>query len=174
MVGTLPGTAYATTDEFRGLMSGFPTGVAVVTAIDHRGAPWGLTCSSLSSVTLDPPTLLVCLREDSGTLAALAAGGRFGVNLLHTDGLAAAGVFATPGDDRFARVCWEPAGGAGMPWLVDDALAFAGCAVAGTIPVGDHTIVLGEVTDVRLASGDPLLYGRRRFAVWPHAGEARR
>ncbi|MGH3800621.1 MAG: flavin reductase family protein, partial [Pseudonocardiaceae bacterium] len=59
--------------RFRDLMSSFPTGVSVVTALDREGHPWGATCSSLSSVTLSPPTLLVCLREQAGTLHAVLA-----------------------------------------------------------------------------------------------------
>jgi flavin reductase (NADH) len=62
-------------------MSSFPTGVSIVTAMDRHGHPRGATCSSLASVTLSPPTLLVCLREHGGTLLAVLGGGGVGVEV---------------------------------------------------------------------------------------------
>ncbi|MGW7793609.1 flavin reductase family protein, partial [Streptomyces tricolor] len=61
-------------DDFRDLMSRFPSGVTVVTARGPGGEPVGMTCSSVASVCTDPPTLLVCLRSDSATLAAVRTG----------------------------------------------------------------------------------------------------
>ncbi len=154
-------------EHYRDLMSAFPTGVGVITTVDCAGEPRGLTCSSLASVTLDPPTLLVCLHSRSGTLDALCTRGAFLVNLLHAKGQRAAEVFSLPGGDRFARIAWLPSPGSGLPMLTGDAFAFAECRVAGTQVVGDHTVVFGEVASVRLEEGDvPLLYGLRRFSTW--------
>ncbi|MEV7230043.1 flavin reductase family protein [Polymorphospora sp. NPDC051019] len=153
-------------DDYRLLMSSFPTGVAVVTSIGADTSPRGATCSSLSSVTLAPPTLLVCLTTRSSTLEAIRARGCFAVNLLHARARRTAEVFASPVDDRFAHVRWQPTAAEGLPWLVADALAVAECTVAGLFPIGDHMVVIGEVTAVEISSDVPLLYGMRQFSVW--------
>ncbi|MGW4891927.1 flavin reductase family protein [Kitasatospora sp. NPDC004240] len=153
--------------DFRSLMSSFPAGVAVVTSTGRDGSPRGVTCTSLSSVALDPPTLLVCLKTGGSTLEAVRGRGWFAVNLLNARARATAEVFSSPVADRFADVRWSPTAAARLPWLYEDALAVAECAVTRLEAVGDHTVVLGEVTGVRLRPDVPLLYGLRRFAVWP-------
>ncbi|WP_435612839.1 flavin reductase family protein [Streptomyces sp. bgisy159] len=157
----------ASATAFRTLMSAFPTGVAVVTTYGDDGRPRGLTCSSLSSVAAEPPTLSVCLTTRGETLRALRAHGSFAVNLLHHGGQRAAQVFARPADNRFGQVAWRASPGAGLPWLVEDAFALAECTVSGLSEIADHTVVIGEVTGVAQESGVPLLYGARGFAAWP-------
>jgi flavin reductase (DIM6/NTAB) family NADH-FMN oxidoreductase RutF len=160
------GAAHA--DGFRTMMRGFPTGVAVVTTTDATGRPWGLTCSSVCSVTLEPPTLLVCLRAASPTLAAIRARGAFAVNLLHEDAQSTAELFASGDPDRFRRVRWRADSEAAGPHLVGDIHAVADCRTATTTPVGDHVVVFGEL--FRVASKEdcrPLLYGMRRYGRWP-------
>lgn len=156
---------------YRALMSAFPTGVAIVTSVDATGAPRGLTCSSLSSVAVSPPTLLVCLHNDSGTLDALLSRGAFAVNLLDTSGQAAAEVFAEPRSDRFNRLPWQATEMLGLPILPDAAFAVAECAVSHTVVVGDHRVVFGEVLTISQRDATPLLYGLRRYFRWP-IGEA--
>jgi len=144
----------------------------VVTTIDRHGRPRGLTCSSLSSVTLDPPTLLVCIHARSGTLQALRGHGSFAVNLLHARGRRAAEVFSSPAAERFAEVSWRPSRLGGLPWLARDAFALAECVVTRMLRVGDHSVVLGEVTDIVHAADMPLLYGMRQFSAWlPEAAD---
>lgn len=154
------------TDAYRTLMGGFPTGVVVVTTTGEDQEPYGATCSSLSSVTLRPPTLQVCLTSTSGVLAAILDSGRFAVNLLHSRAREAASVFASP-VDRFAAVPWRTTPWLGLPWLHRDAFAIAECLLAGTLEVGDHTMLLGEVASVEHADDVPLLYGKRRYSAWP-------
>ncbi|WP_340562465.1 flavin reductase family protein [Streptomyces sp. GSL17-111] len=158
-------------DAFRSLMSGFPSGVAVVTSVDGAGAPRGLTCTSMCGVGLHPPSLLVCVDNRSGTLRALCESGAFAVNLLHTGGRRTAETFATPGRDRFAEVAWEPTARYRVPRLTEDAHATAECRVLRTHPGGDHTVVIGAVEEVLSRPGAPLLYGRRRFADWSRLAE---
>jgi len=153
-------------------MSSFPTGVVVFTTLDGEDRPWGLTCSSLASVTLTPPTLLVCVKSSSETLNAACSSGLFGVNLLHARGQRAAEVFAGPIADRFAEVPWTPFGRYRLPYLAEDAFAFATCRVAGTMVAGDHTIVFGEVAEVTHTADVPLLYGMRQFSSWFTADKA--
>ncbi|MFC9426717.1 flavin reductase family protein [Streptomyces sp. NPDC056987] len=152
--------------HYRDLMSAFPTGIAVVTSLDAQGVPRGMTCSSVTSATLSPPTLLVCLRNGSATLDAVSATRGFAVNLLHDGGRHAAEVFSGPDPNRFSRVQWKQCR-SGLPWLSKDAFAVAECRVSGTQEVGDHTVVFGEVARIAQTDGTPLLYGLRSFAAWP-------
>ncbi|MFD9887629.1 flavin reductase family protein [Streptomyces alboflavus] len=150
--------------EFRSLMAALPAGVAVVTATDTDGKPWGMTCSSLASVALDPPTLLICLRGASPTLDAALSSKAFAVNLLHDEARAAADLFASGDPDRFDRVPWIE--GASGPHLIESAHAVADCQVAGTVQVGDHTVVFGEVRRIESRQEGPprpLLYGLRQY-----------
>jgi flavin reductase (DIM6/NTAB) family NADH-FMN oxidoreductase RutF len=151
-------------DHFRLFMSSWFTGVAIVTSADADDRPHGLTCTSLSSVALDPPTLLVCLQVGSGTLAAIQERRAFVVNLLCNSGQAAAERFASPEPDRFAHVRWRPAPVTGLPWFAHDAFAMAECrVVADSAIVGDHVIICGTVENVVADGGRPLLYGARAF-----------
>ncbi|WP_239405642.1 flavin reductase family protein [Frankia sp. Cj3] len=152
--------------RYRDLMSAFPTGIAVVASLDTEKQPRGMTCSSITSATLDPPTLLVCLRIGSATLQAVTSHGSFTINLLHEGGQHAAEVFSGPDPDRFARVTWKQSW-SGLPWLVEDAFAMAECQVSGILRVGDHAVVLGVVNMIYQTTGTPLLYGLRSFAAWP-------
>ncbi|GLZ28699.1 monooxygenase [Lentzea sp. NBRC 105346] len=148
---------------FRELMATFPTGVAVVTADD--GTPHGMTCSSVCSVTLTPPTLLVSMRSASPTLRAMLDAGRFAVNLLRSEARGTAELFASGNPDRFDLVRWKPSDSG--PHLVEDAHAIADCSVADTHLVGDHLVVFGAVFHVRREDpAVPLLYGLRRYASW--------
>jgi flavin reductase (DIM6/NTAB) family NADH-FMN oxidoreductase RutF len=164
-------------DDFRRLMAGFPTGVAIVTAMDPCGRPAGMTCSSLCSVTLDPPTLLVCLRRGGPTLESTLRGSGFTVNLVRAEAQATAELFASGAADRFTRVRWQAGPGFGGPRLFDDAHAIADCRVSQVTVVGDHAVVFGEVCRVLLPSQDvaqPLLYGLRRYAAWPAVARSSR
>lgn len=159
----------------RAMMRRFPTGVGVVTTFDGTGAPRGMTVSSVCSVSLDPPTLLVCLRAGSPTLDAVRTSGRFAVNLLHGDAIGVAELFASGAPDRFEHVYWEhdPAClAAAGPHLSRDSHAVADCWVSRVDPVGDHAVVFGETVRVteRAASPQttaPLVYGLREYRRWP-------
>ncbi|MFD8631214.1 flavin reductase family protein [Streptomyces sp. NPDC059533] len=157
----------ASPDAFRSLMSEFPTGVCAVTTLDRDGEPRGMTCSAVTSVSLDPPTLLVCLRAGSPTLQAVLDSGSFSVNFLHAQGRDTAELFASGNQDRFALVPWEQPPGAGGPHLVRDAHTVADCEVVLTQRMGDHVTVFGEARRItRQHARPPLLYGQRQFRSW--------
>lgn len=169
-LGPAPGSEedmgdFASPDAFRGFMSSYFTGVAVVTSVDDDGMPHGLTCNSLASVTLSPPTLLVCLDARSGTLAALRSSSAFAINLLHEHARSTAELFATPRASRFDTVRWCRSSYTGMPRLVGDAYAISECRVAETRTVADHAVVFGHVVEIENGAGSPLLYGRRSYAT---------
>jgi flavin reductase (DIM6/NTAB) family NADH-FMN oxidoreductase RutF len=159
-------------DDYRALLSAFPAGVAVVTARDAAGEPCGMTCSTVTGVTLSPPTLLVCLRAGSRTADAVRLRGAFAVNLLHAKARQAAEVFSSPIADRFARVCWDESW-CGLPWLKDDAFALAECVVTNSVEVGDHSVLFGRVARVvRTEETAALVYGLRQFWAWdPKTGD---
>jgi flavin reductase (DIM6/NTAB) family NADH-FMN oxidoreductase RutF len=158
----------AGTVDLRPFMAGFPTGVAIVSTFDDEDRPWGMTCTSMCSVTLSPPTLLVCLRNGSPTLHALLTTGTFSVNLLAGHARPDAALFASGAPDRFDRVAWNRPDSAGGPHLYRAAHAIADCRVDQHSLVGDHVMVLGEVTRTSQESvSAPLLYGRREYAAWP-------
>lgn len=155
--------------DFRTLMAGFPTGVSVVTTIGSDELPRGMTLTSLCSVSLDPPVLLVCMRRGSSTLAAVQDVRRFAVNLLHRGARVTAELFASGAPNRFDRVPWLTGDGAAGPHLVDAAHTIADCSVTDDQVVGDHVVIMGRVTRVTRVAEEqhPLLYGLRRFATWP-------
>lgn len=155
------------TESFRTMMGAFPSGVAVVTTLDEQGEPRGLTCSSLCSVSMQPPSLLVCVHNRSSTLRAMRTVGAFAVNLLHADSRSVADVFASGAADRFRTVPWTPGDSLAMPHLKDHAHAVAECAVRTAAVHGDHTLVVGEVLGAATAEGRyPLLHGTRKYASW--------
>ncbi|MFF7300012.1 flavin reductase [Streptomyces sp. NPDC008265] len=159
--------------DLRPFMAAFPTGVSVVTTLGSDTVPHGLTCSSLASVALDPPTVVVCIRAASPTLAVLLAQGAFALNLLHERGRTTSDLFASGAPDRFERVEWRLPLGAGGPHLTADAHAVADCSVVRTVGFGDHTAVFAQVDRVTVRDDpQPLLYGLRRYAPWSAASSA--
>ncbi|MGP4051913.1 flavin reductase family protein [Streptomyces sp. 2A115] len=154
-------------DEFRDMMSGFPSGVSVVTAIGPDGLPRGMTCSSVCSVSLAPPTIVVCLRYGSPTLEAVLDSGTFALNLLHSRAESVAMLFASADPRRFDTTPWRSGPTTGGPHLVRDAHSIADCAVMLTQRVGDHVAVFGRTRLItRHQQHSPLLYGLREFRPW--------
>ncbi|MFE4392421.1 MULTISPECIES: flavin reductase family protein [Streptomycetaceae] len=156
---------------FRTLMAGFPAGVAVITAADEAGRPYGTTCTAISSVSADPPTLLVCMQRSSRTLAVLERSGGFAVNLLDDRARAVAELFAARGPDRFEHVGWTARPDWAGPHLDRAAHSVADCRITGSVTVADHVVLFGEV--YRAAAADdgrprPLVHGLR--AYWSLGG----
>jgi 3-hydroxy-9,10-secoandrosta-1,3,5(10)-triene-9,17-dione monooxygenase reductase component len=154
----------ATVVDLRGTMSHFATGVTVVSTLDADGLPIGTTASAVSSVSLDPPLVLVCLARTSNTLAALRWHGAFAVNVLAGDHADLALAFAQPGPCEAWGDGPPPAAATGSP-LVPDALAVLDCALHDVLPGGDHAIVLGRVVATAATDDEraPLLSFRRRL-----------
>lgn len=151
---------------FRTLMAAFPAGVAVVTAADEDGQQYGMTCTAVSSVSVSPPTLLVCMQRSSRTLAVLNTTGNFALNLLDDQARAVAELFASRKPDRFEHVSWTTRPAFGGPHLEQDAHSIADCRVTGSVNVADHVVVFGEI--FRVTTDDdtrprPLVYGMREY-----------
>ena len=127
----------------RDAFGAFLTGVTVVTAVGDAGSPIGFTANSFTSVSLDPPLLLVCLAKTSRNYATLTAAKGFGVNILSEDQKDVSNTFARPVEDRFAAVDWQP-GPYGSPVFADVA-AWFDCATHDVVDAGDHVILIGRV-----------------------------
>lgn len=166
---TSAGSPIVEPERFTELMSRFPTGVAVVTTTGERDEPCGFTCSSLCSLSLSPPLLLVCVNNASSTLTRIRTRGAFAVNLLGAHGREAAELFSSAIADRFSRIRWERTPQRSLPFLVNHAHVVTECLVDAAYTAGDHTIVVGAVSDVIVLCEDgiPLLHGLRRYALWP-------
>jgi flavin reductase (DIM6/NTAB) family NADH-FMN oxidoreductase RutF len=158
---------------FFDVMASFPSGVAIVTAVDADGTPRGLTTTAVCSVSADPPTVLVCVDLASRTLAALRASGGFVVNFIGEGRSELCLLFASKAEDKFAQAVWRPTG-RGLPLLHEDVLAWAECATVRELEIGDHVMLVAEVTDggVQPELGPPLMYYRRSWGVWTPGHDA--
>ena len=151
---------------FSEVMASFPSGVAVVTTLQD-GRPRGLTTTAVSSVSAEPPLLLVCVDLTSRTLPALLESRSFVVNFLRSGRDELARRFATKAEDKFGGVAWRPSPSE-LPILHDDSVAWAECSTEEEIGAGDHVILLGRVdAGEALRPHDvPLLYYRRSWGEW--------
>ena len=153
-------------DAFRRVMGHFATGVTVVTALDGE-RPYGITVNALSSVSLDPPLVMVALDRRRFLTPIVRAAGRYAVNILAEDQQALSDCFAgapvVPGRDAFCGAAWHP-GSMGLP-LIDGAIATLECTVVETFSAGDHDLFIGRVDALGNERDHPmpLLYYRRRY-----------
>jgi flavin reductase (DIM6/NTAB) family NADH-FMN oxidoreductase RutF len=146
----------------RDAMGCFATGVTIVTALAEDGTPVGLTANSFTSVSLDPPLLLVCIANTAGTAPVLRSAGAFGVNVLQTGQQQTSNRFAGKGEDRFVATPWHQGEG-GVP-LLDGSLVSFECRTHAIHEAGDHFILVGEVTRASFEPRrDPLLYFRGKY-----------
>ncbi len=140
----------------------FGTGVTVVTTLAEDGEAVGLTANSFTSVSLDPPLLLVCLAKSAASLPAFTAAAAFAVNVLHIGQQPISTRFATKGEDKFAGTTTE-AWATGVP-IISGSLASFECRRTALHDGGDHVILVGEVVRVRYEPRrDPLLYFRGKY-----------
>jgi flavin reductase (DIM6/NTAB) family NADH-FMN oxidoreductase RutF len=149
-----------TPDEFRDVIGHFASGVTVVTAIDD-GKPFGTTASAVTSLSLEPPMVLICMNRDSETGRAIAASGRYAINVLGEDQAELAVHFARKGGDKFDGVAVTP--GEWNEPLLCDALATLECLVTETAMGGTHYVFFAEVHRASSRAGTPLTYFRGQY-----------
>ncbi|HXI13435.1 MAG TPA: flavin reductase family protein [Thermoanaerobaculia bacterium] len=145
---------------FRQAMGHFACGVTVVTTQTGRERN-GLTVASFASLSLRPPLILVCVEKSVKSHDAIVAAGKFAVNILAEDQTAISNRFATKAEDKFVDLPIHE-GELGLP-LIDGALANIECQLRDTLPGGDHSIFVGEVTAAEMRDGEPLLYFRSGY-----------
>jgi len=150
--------------DFRKAMGCFATGVTVIT-VDQEGEIHGMTANAFTSVSLDPPLVLVCVDHRARTHAHLHARKRFGVNVLSSDQRAISEYYAGSSEPHQHA---ETAGASfdrtahGTP-VLQGALAYLECRLDSTQPAGDHTIFIAEVEHVEVRDGEPLMYFRSQY-----------
>jgi len=142
--------------HFRRVCGKYATGITVLTVLDSSGAPQGMTANSFTSVSLDPPLILVCIDRRTSLLAHFRPSVYFAINILGEEHRDLSGRFARSGQDRFEGVAWRP-GETGAPVLAD-MLATLECCVTQVVEAGDHVVVLGEALHATWREGRPLLY----------------
>jgi 3-hydroxy-9,10-secoandrosta-1,3,5(10)-triene-9,17-dione monooxygenase reductase component len=183
-------------DGYRAVMGRFVTGVTVVTTLDDGTTagpaptagpatppgpattpqPFGTTVNSFTSVSLDPPLVLITIGRERSIHPVLAKAGRFAVNILAEGSQGLSDCFAgAPSPiprSAFCGAAWHPSP-AGLPFL-DAALAWVDCDLERIIEAGDHTIYLGRVTALEASDSNawPLLYFQRRYLRIEHAAAA--
>lgn len=149
-----------TPQAFRDVIGHFASGVTVITT-SLDGIPHGTTASAITSLSLEPPMMLVCMNRSSATGQAMMRSGGFAVNILGEGDDELARRFAGKGDDKFAGVSVDR-GEHGQPLLLD-ALAQLVCRVTQQVEAGTHIVFFAEVHEATARPGEPLAYYRGKF-----------
>jgi flavin reductase (DIM6/NTAB) family NADH-FMN oxidoreductase RutF len=152
-------------NEFRRVMSTFATGVTVITMPTRDGA-WGMTANSVTSLSLEPTLVLVCVDKSTRTYQHIQASGVWAVNVLAADQENVSRTFALKDFEEERTMVGTPyrKGVTGAP-IIQGSLSYLDCRTWATYDGGDHTIFLGEVQDAAVAreDGQPLLFFKGRY-----------
>ncbi|PIT04461.1 nitrilotriacetate monooxygenase [Bradyrhizobium nitroreducens] len=147
--------------DFRNALGTYATGVTIITAAAPDGKPYGLTCNSFASVSLNPPLVLWSLVVYSSSLTIFQNASHFTVNVLGASQQALASKFAKSSEDKFTGVDWTPGLGA-APVLAESVANFQ-CRSVNRYYGGDHVIFLGAVEAYTYNATEPLLFARGAF-----------
>lgn len=153
------------TAALRRALSRYVTGVTVVTTRDAGGAPLGFTANSFTSVSLEPPLVLVCVGHDVESLDVFRRDREFAINVLGESQRALSDRFATEHPDRFAGMRWRE-GSHGAP-ILDGCIASLECAPWRRVEAGDHMILIGWVRRCEASGDRPLVYWRGGYRRLP-------
>ncbi|AQH02389.1 hypothetical protein A9R05_25835 [Burkholderia sp. KK1] len=149
---------------FRDALSAFPSGVTIVSTTDEQGRHWGFTASSFSSVSMNPPLVLVCIANTADSHAAFVKARRYAINILSQEQKDVAMHFARKGVDKFGPHAFrfgtedDP-----HPPMLPGSMASLVCVARDVHEAGDHTVLIGEIQDVELGDATPLVYYNRGF-----------
>lgn len=147
--------------DFRNALGTYATGVTIITAAAPDGKPYGLTCNSFASVSLNPPLVLWSLVAYSSSLTIFQNASHFTVNVLGASQQALANKFAKSSDDKFTGVDWAP--GLGNAPVLAESVANFQCRSVNRYYGGDHVIFLGAVEAYTYNAKEPLLFARGAF-----------
>jgi flavin reductase (DIM6/NTAB) family NADH-FMN oxidoreductase RutF len=160
----MPTAMSFTPREFRDALGLFPTGVAIVTTVDAQGQPAGITVNSFTSVSLDPPLILVSIARTSRSFDLFNTAKHFAVNLLREEQRHVSSAFASATADRFGTVNHRP--GHGNSPLIDAHLVAFECETYARYDGGDHVLLIGKVLRLNHDPSlppKPLLYYRGQY-----------
>jgi flavin reductase (DIM6/NTAB) family NADH-FMN oxidoreductase RutF len=149
--------------QFRQLLGRFATGVSIITVTAPDGRLLGMTANSLSSVSLSPPLVSVCVEQTAEMHDAILKVDMFVLNVLSSSQETLARRFADKHEDRFDGIGYHMTPDGLV--LLGGALAHIECQRYAEYPGGDHTIVVGKVVGGNTAKGRPLLYYRGGYAA---------
>src|ERR1700752_84525 len=155
--------------DFRNALGTYATGVTIITAADSEGKPYGLTCNSFASVSLNPPLVLWSLVLYSSSLNAFQNASHFAVNVLGVSQQALANTFAKSSDDKFLGVECTP--GLGKAPLLAGSVANFQCRSVNRYYGGDHVIFLGAVEAYSYNREEPLLFARGGYGRFVSADQ---
>ena len=144
------------TRELRHCLGRYATGIAVVTASDSQGNPFGITVNSFASVSLDPPLILWSLGKDSGSFEIFSVVQHYAVHVLHSGQQPLSDLFSANREDRFSGISYQ-CGTDDTP-LLDDYYARFECQIEHRYEGGDHLILVGRVLAFDGRDGEPLIY----------------
>jgi 3-hydroxy-9,10-secoandrosta-1,3,5(10)-triene-9,17-dione monooxygenase reductase component len=148
--------------DLRGVMRFFASAVTVVTGSLETGELFGLTVSAFTSVSLDPPLVLICIRNESSATGLFQKSMKYCVNILAEGQRAIAEKFSLAGEGgRFQNLDYELKK-TGSP-IIRDCIGYIDCKIVDVVSAGDHTIFLGEAIDVYAEEKNPLLYLNRKY-----------
>jgi flavin reductase (DIM6/NTAB) family NADH-FMN oxidoreductase RutF len=147
--------------EFRRVLGHFAAGVTIVTTVGDDGKPYGLTATAFTSVSLDPPLVLVCVDKRSESHPHFHTSRLFAVNFLAVDHEHLSRRFAVSGGEKFTGLAIRE-GTTGAPVLTE-ALGHLECRAVDVFDAGDHTIFVGQVEAGDAREGEPLLYFRGAY-----------
>jgi flavin reductase (DIM6/NTAB) family NADH-FMN oxidoreductase RutF len=156
--------------ELRRALGTFATGVTVVTTIDGDGTPRGFTANSFTSVSLDPPLILVCLAKTAASCPVFQAAGSYAVNILSEDQKGVSGAFASRTADRFASVEWSGRT-TGCP-VFEGVVAWLDCRMHEVVDAGDHLILIGRIVAYDYTASSPLGFCRGAYVSFGLARDA--
>lgn len=150
------------THGFRDVMASFASGVTVTTTRAPSGEPVGITASSFTSLSLEPPLVLVCVARNAYSSPWFENCTGFGVSILAADQQDVAGRYATAGALKFTDEDHFDGAASGVP-LIAGAIAHIECVRHDVVDGGDHIIVIGRVVHSALAAGDPMVSFNRKL-----------
>ena len=147
---------------YRDAWSRFATGVTVITTVETGGDVHGMTASSVTSVSLEPPLVLVVIAEERLTHGLIESTGRFGMSILESGQTDIAKHFATPPESRGEIGSRHLTTLSGTP-VIANAIAAMDCRVTAAHEAGDHTVFIGEIEEIAVGEGEPLVWFQRQF-----------
>lgn len=145
-------------DDFKKALQQWASGVTIVTTQSEKFGVQGMTVTAFSSVSVNPPQILVCINDSADTGAGIEESRCFAVNVLNSEQQDVSNQFAggSSQKERFENTAWEP-GITGSPILTDSIVSLD-CRVVEKVRAGTHWIIIGEVQDTICRPGNPLLY----------------
>ena len=150
-------------DKLRAAMSKFPTGVALLTTRTHDGAVHAMTANSLTSISAEPPLVLVSVGRSRNTHKYILDSGRYGISVLSREHEDAARYYAVDEQDRVGGAPLElTLSATGLP-VAGGCVCFLGCEVVASHEYGDHTVFIGGLMETSLDGGAPLVFHDRRY-----------